>query len=183
MANKFTRMVDHLFETYGPDKKIILLCRIDEHDYEEWDYWAFASGTGSGPSKEINPSTEELGDKFSDEKDVFDQMLLDSFGDVFDFEFESRRCDDDFSIWVYVTRDYKVCSKFTDQSLLTRDNADRVLVDLTSYSEESADGLHDKQSVERIGDLVEKLNELISGLESEDGKAKARELLAQIKTV
>ncbi len=70
MANKFTGEIDRMFDTYGPDKKIILLCNIGRHGYEEWQFYAFANGSASRKSKAIDPDTDELCRKFSAECDV-----------------------------------------------------------------------------------------------------------------
>lgn len=183
MANKFTREIDRLFETYGPDKKIILICEVGRHGFEEWQFYAFANGSVSKRSNAIDPQTDELRRKFSDEKDKFDEMLLASFKKVFDFDYERQDCDDDYSIWIYVTRDYQVCYNFTECSLLTKANADKILIDLAYYPDDVADGLHDKQIVETVSELVDKINKQTAALDSEDGKSKVRELLAKIKEV
>lgn len=183
MANKFTREIDRLFDTYGPDKKIIILCNVGRHGYEEWDFYVFTHGSASRKSKAIDPDTDELLKKFSADKDKLDEMLLSSFKNVFDFEYESHDCDDDFTIWIYVTRDYQVCYNFTQCSLLTKENADKILIDLAYYPDDVADGLHDKQIVETVSELVDKINKQTAALESDDGKSKVRELLAKINEV
>jgi hypothetical protein len=67
--------------------------------------------------------------------------------------------------------------------LLTKENADKILIDLAYYPDDVADSLHDKQIVETVSELVDNINKQTAALESEDGKSRVRELLANINEV
>lgn len=183
MANRFTREVDRLFETYGPDKKIIILCSFDDKDYSEWGYYAWCKSGVSEKSCAIDPDSSDMQSKFNDEKDKFDDLLIDNFGKHMALDELSKKCDSeyDYDGWIFVTRDYKICFEVTNGSLLSEDAADKVLFDMSEVSEDDAGKLHDRQINDDIEKWVDYILEARKKLESDEGKEECSRLIAKLE--
>jgi hypothetical protein len=178
--NRFTREVDRLFETYGPNKKIIILCSLGDDGYEEWGYYAWSKSDVSVKSEAIDPDDKDMQSKFDDEKDKFDKLLIENFGKHIDFDELSKDCDYDFQGWIFVTRDYKVCFEITNKSLLSDEVADKVLFDMSEVSEDDAGKLHDRQINDDVEKWVNYILEARKKLESEEGKEECSRLIYKL---
>lgn len=178
--NRFTREVDRLFETYGPDKKIIILCMLGDHGYEEWGYYAWAKSDVSEDSGAIDPDDSDMQSKFHDDKDKFDTMLIENFGKHMDFDELSEDCDSNYNGWIFVTRDYKVCFEITNKTLLSEEVADQVLFDMSEVSDDEAGKLHDRQINDDVEEWVDYILEARKKLESEEGKEECSRLINKL---
>ena len=180
MANKFTREVDRLFETYGPDKKIIILCTLGDKGYAEWGYYAWAKSGASVKSCAIDPDGRDMQSKFSDDKDKFDTLLIENFGNLIDLDELAENCDYDYNGWIFVTRDYKVCFEITNKTLLSEEVADKVLFDMSEVSEDDAGKLHDKQINDDVEKWVNYILDARKRLESVEGKEECSRLIDKL---
>ena len=178
--NRFTREVDRLFETYGPDKKIIIVCSFGDHGYAEWQYYAWAKSGVSVKSGAIDPDDRDMQSKFDDEKDRFDNLLIDNFGKHLDLDKLSENCDSDYLGWIFVTRDYKVCFEITNRSLLSEEVADRILFDMSEVSDDEAGKLHDGQINDDIEKWVNYILDARKKLEAEEGKEECSRLIHKL---
>lgn len=178
--NRFTREVDRLFETYGPDKKIIILCSLGDNGYAEWGYYAWSKSGVSVKSEAIDPDDRDMRSKFDDEKDKFDDLVIDNFGKHIDLDELSKDCDSDFQGWIFVTRDYKVCFEITNKTLLSEEVADKVLFDMSEVSEDDAGKLHDRQINDDVEELVDHILEARKKLESEEGREECSRLINKL---
>lgn len=178
--NRFTREVDRLFETYGPDKKIIIVCSIGDHGYTEWQYYAWAKSSASEKSEAIDPDDEDLQSKFDTEKDKFDTLLIENFGKYIDLDRLSENCDSDYEGWIFVTRDYKCCFEITNKTLLSEEVADKILFDMSEVSEDDAGKLHDRQINDDVEKWVDYILEARKKLESEEGKEECSRLINKL---
>ena len=178
--NRFTREVDRLFETYGPDKKIIILCSLGDHGYAEWDYYAWAKSYASEDSSAIDPDDKDMGSKFDHEMDKFDDLVIENFGKHIDLDELSENCDSDYNGWIFVTRDYKVCFEITNKTLLSEDVADQVLFDMSEVSEDNAGKLHDRQINDDVEKWVDYILEARKKLESEEGREEFSRLINKL---
>lgn len=180
MANRFTREVDRLFETYGQDKKIIILCSLGDNGYAEWNYYAWAKSYESEDSSAIDPDDDDMQLKFRNDKDRFDTLLIENFGKHIDLDELSEDCDSDFQGWIFVTRDYKVCFEITNKTLLSEDVADKVLFDISEVSEDDAGKLHDRQINDDVEKWVDYILEARKKLESEEGREECSRLINKL---
>ena len=178
--NRFTREVDRLFETYGPDKKIIILCSLGDHGYAEWDYYAWAKSYASEDSGAIDPDDKDMGSKFDHEMDKFDDLVIENFGKHIDLDELSENCDSDYNGWIFVTRDYKVCFEITNKTLLSEDVADQVLFDMSEVSDDNAGKLHDRQINDDVEKWVDYILEARKKLESEEGREECSRLINKL---
>lgn len=178
--NRFTREVDRLFETYGPDKKIIIVCSLGDHGYAEWQYYAFAKSGVSIKSGAIDPDDRDMKSKFDDDKDKFDKLLIDNFGKHIDLDELSENCDSDYQGWIFVTRDYKVCFEITNKTLLSEKVADKVLFDMSEVSDDEAGKLHDRQINDDVEKWINHILEARKKLESEEGKEEYSRLINKL---
>lgn len=178
--NRFTREVDRLFETYGPDKKIIILCTLGDNDYSEWGYYAWARSGVSKNSDAIDPDDKDMRSKFDEELDKFDDLVIDNFGKHIDLEELSKGCDSDFQGWIFVTRNYKVCFEITNKTLLSEEVADKILFDMSEVSEDDAGKLHDRQINDDVEKWVDYILEARKKLESEEGREECSRLINKL---
>ena len=180
MANRFTREVDRLFETYGPDKKIIILCSLGDNGYAEWGYYAWCKSGVSVKSDAIDPDDSDMRSKFDDEKEKFDEWLIDNFGKHIDIDELSKNCDSDYNGWIFVTRDCKICFEITNKTLLSEEAADEILFDMSEVSEDDARKVHDRQINDDVEKWVDYILEARKKLESEEGKEECSRLIAKL---
>lgn len=178
--NRFTREVDRLFETYGPDKKIIILCTLCDNDYSEWGYYAWAKSDVSEESGAIDPDDRDMQSKFADEIDKFDDLVIDNFGKHIDLDELSENCDSVYNGWIFVTRDYKVCFEITNKTLLSEEVADQVLFDMSEVSDDEAGKLHDRQINDDVEEWVDYILDARKRLESEEGREEYSRLINKL---
>lgn len=176
--NKFTRMIDSMFEKYGPDRQNIILCSKDEF-CANWDYYSYASPDFTRNSHAVGPEDEKLAEEFADELDRLVGMLLDSFGSELNLEKYDRQVNDYYMAYVYVDRSYKIRCVLTDVNRFNNEAGD-LLVNLNLYDEDCADRKHDEQMCNEIESFVNDINDRIAKLDSDAGKARARELIDNI---
>ena len=133
MTNEYTKEIDRLFKTYGPDKKTILLFNGKRNVFT-WDYYYFTGTEASKLWDAIDPDDASLSIQFSREKELLDDMVYDRISGIFDIDKERKQCADNEALWLYVTRDYQVYSCVTSTPSITK--SERLLLDLSSYPDE-----------------------------------------------
>lgn len=133
MTNEYTKEIDRLFETYGPDKKTILLFNGKRNVFT-WDYYYFTGTEASKLWNAIDPDDASLSIQFSREKEDLDYMVSERISGIFDLDKERKKCADNEALWLYVTRDYQVYSCVTSTPAITK--SERLLLDLSSYPDE-----------------------------------------------
>ena len=178
--NRFTREVDRLFETYGPDKKIIIVCTLGEHGYAEWNYYVWSKSDVSEDSGAIDPDDEDMQSKFRNDQDRFKTLLIDNFGKHIHIDELSEDCDYNYNGWIFVTRDYKVCFEITNKTLLSEEVADEILFDMSEVSDDDAGKLHDREINDDIEELVDDILEARKKLESEEGREECSRLINKL---
>lgn len=130
MTNEYTKEIDRLFETYGPDKKTILLFNGTRKVFT-WDYYFFKGSDASKLWNAIDPDNSSLSIQFSREKESLDDMVYNRISGIFDLDKERAKCADNESLWLWVTRDYQVYSCVTSTPSITK--SEKLLLDLSSY--------------------------------------------------
>lgn len=133
MSNEYTKEIDRLFETYGPDKKTILLFNGKRKVFT-WDYYYFKGTEASKLWNSVDPDDASLAIQFSREKESLDWMVSERISGIFDLDKERGKCADNEALWLYVTRDYQVYSCVTSTPSITK--SERLLLDLSSYTDE-----------------------------------------------
>lgn len=132
MTNEYTKEIDRLFETYGPDKKTILLFNGKRKVFT-WDYYYFKGTEASKLWNAIDPGDALLSIRFSQEKEPLDDMVYERISGIFDIDKERAKCEDNEALWIYVTKDYQVYSCVTSTPSITK--SERLLLDLSSYTD------------------------------------------------
>ena len=135
MTNEYTKEIDRLFETYGPDKKTILLFNGNRKVFT-WDYYYFKTSEASKLWNAIDPEEASLSIQFDREKEDLDCMVserISGISGIFDIDKERKKCADNESLWLYVTRDYQVYYCITSTPAITK--SEKLLLDLSSYTD------------------------------------------------
>lgn len=132
MTNEYTKEIDRLFETYGPDKKTILLFNGNRKVFT-WDYYFFKGKEASKLWNAIDPTEASLSIQFSRQKNWIDDMVYDRISGIIDIDKERKKCADNESLWLYVTRYYQVYSCVTSTPSITK--SEKLLLDLSSYTD------------------------------------------------
>jgi hypothetical protein len=132
MTNEYTKEIDRLFETYGSDKKTILLFNGNREVFT-WDYYYFKTSEASKLWNAIDPDDSSLSIQFDRQKNWIDDMVYDRISGIFDLDKERKKCADNEYLWLYVTRDYQVYSCVTSTPAITK--SERLLLDLSSYTD------------------------------------------------
>lgn len=132
MTNEYTKEIDRLFETYGPDKKTILLFNGTRKVFT-WDYYFFKGTEASKLWSAVEPDDASLSIQFSREKESLDDMVYERISGIFDLDAERAKCADNEALWLYVTRDYQVYSCVTSTPSITK--SEKLLLDLSSYTD------------------------------------------------
>ena len=132
MTNEYTKEIDRLFETYGPDKKTILLFNGKKKVFT-WDYYFFKGSEASKLWNAIDPDDASLSIQFDRQKNWIDDMVYDRISGIIDLDKERKKCADNESLWLYATRDYQVYSCVTSTPSITK--SERLLLDLSSYTD------------------------------------------------
>ena len=130
MTNEYTKEIDRLFETYGPDKKTILLY-FGKRNRFSWDYYVYKGTEVTKVWNAIDPDDTSLSIRFSREKDSLDDMVFGRISGIFDFDKERAKCEDNESLLLYVNRDYQVYSCVNSTPSITK--SEKLLLDLSSY--------------------------------------------------
>lgn len=130
MINEYTKEIDRLFETCGPDKKTILLFNGNRKVFT-WDYYYFKGTEASKLWNAVDPTEASLSIQFSREKESLDDMVYDRISGIIDIDKERSKCADNESLWLWVTRDYQVYSCVTSTPSITK--SEKLLLDLSSY--------------------------------------------------
>jgi hypothetical protein len=133
MTNEYTKEIDRFFETYGPDKKTILLFNGKRKVFT-WDYYYFKGTEASKLWDAIDPDDASLSIQFSSDKESLDDMVYDRISGIFDLDAERAKCANNESLWLYVTRDYQVYSCVTSTPSITK--SEKLLLDLSSYPDQ-----------------------------------------------
>ena len=133
MSNEYTKEIDRCFETYGPDKKTILLFN-GKRNVLTWDYYFFKGTEASKLLNAVDPDDVSLSIKFSREKESLDDMVYDRISGIFSLDKERAKCADNEALWLYVTRDYQVYACVTSTPSITK--SERLLLDLSSYPDQ-----------------------------------------------
>ena len=135
MTNEYTKEIDRFFETYGPDKKIILLFNgKSKKNYFTWDYYYFKGTEASKLWDAIDPEESSLSIQFSSDKESLDDMVYDRISGIFDLDSERANCANNESLWLYVTRDYQVYACVTSTPSIIK--SEKLLLDLSSYPDQ-----------------------------------------------
>ena len=132
MTNEYTKEIDRLFETYGPDKKNILLFK-GERKVFTWDYYYFKGSEASKLWNAIDPEDSSLSIQIDRQKSWIDDMVADRISGIFDLDKERKKCADNEALWLYVTRDYQLYSCVTSTPSITK--SEKLLLDLSSYTD------------------------------------------------
>lgn len=132
MTNEYTKKIDRFFETYGPDKKTILLFNGKRKVFT-WDYYDFKGTEASKLLNAVDPDDASLSIQFSREKESLDDMVYGRISEIFSLDKERAKCADNESLWLYVTKDYQVYSCVTSTPSITK--SEKLLLDLSSYTD------------------------------------------------
>lgn len=178
--NKFIRKIDKLFEKYGKSKNKIILCCMDEF-CPCWDYYCYSGGPITHNTKAIDPVDDKEAESFDAELTELIDMLMDSFQKELALEAYESKVNEWYIAYVYVDKTYKIRCTITDGSYFNDESGD-VLVNLNLYDEGTAEKKFDDQICDIIKDAVERINEQIGKLKSDEGRARVREILAIVNT-
>lgn len=133
MTNEYTKEIDRLFETYGPDKTTILLY-CGQRNAFTWDYYFFKGTEASKLWNSVEPDDASLSIQFSREKASLDYMVYGRISEIINLDNERINCADNEALWLWVTRDYQVYSCVTSTPSITK--SEKLLLDLSSYPDE-----------------------------------------------
>lgn len=199
MANKYTRMIDEIFQRWDPkgETKYIYLgyCHkgdedggCDDYDHVCDDYWEIENQYPYKLENEIcffyvpkdapKLSDEEIDaerEEYERQYDTLSRALLDGFGPALEPDYTSTNC-----YWYrhyFVTRDYKILS------LVTRGDIDgdwHTEACINLLSEDEAENKADNQILDKIKEHISDIEDLLSEIEHDDNLDKAYALISQI---
>ena len=201
MQNKFTRLIDKIFEEYSiaGTEKYIPLAYFHEGDEDggcdEYDYTSYRDvfDRFSDQDEGHNDDTLYIGTLVSSEDvggyncpgpfrklwDELSDMIWNSFSrQLNENRFEGTNCY--WYNYLFIGKDYKIYSCVESNFEDIKD--DDPILDLSELSEEDADNAEDKETLEFIKDACNEIQAQFKKLKNPDFKDKAYALIHELPT-